>query len=117
MECKLDSATYNKILDNCKKLAATGKKATAIDMDFLSDDDWLVDSAVLNQIRKRKGGFEVYLVFAWASFPFRMLVRRIDWYTNERKALLHASFMTRVASKDPRGTLTVSCDAFNICIN
>jgi hypothetical protein len=117
MKSYLDDHTYQTMLKLLNCLSEIDQAASDLDLVFMEHDYWLSDTAVIQQKKKRKGGVELYLVFADHLNPFRLIVRRIDWYWNDQKASLHSSIICRMAAKDQRGSLKVNLQKFNWCNN
>lgn len=113
-EFNLDDNAYNELLNLLNNQHFTDKVGSKEDMNFLSDDEWLKDTAVVENIVERKGMWEIHLVFAHYKTPLKLIKRVITRYTDRRKALISANYMRRLAAKDQRGTLTVSLDDFKL---
>ncbi|MEO1516926.1 MAG: hypothetical protein AAFV95_18025 [Bacteroidota bacterium] len=111
----LDHGAYGELLDLLNNQHFVERPGCQSDMDFLSDDDWLRDTAVIENIVKRDGMWEIHLVFAHYLDPQKLIKRVISRYTSKSKAELSAWYMRRLAAKDQRGTLTVSLDGFGLC--
>ncbi|GAB4416980.1 MAG: hypothetical protein OHK0039_26790 [Bacteroidia bacterium] len=77
------------------------------DLAFMQDDGWLGDTAVIENLVRRQGTWEIRLVFAHYCNPLRFLSRPITTHTCPRRAAHMASLMRRLAAKDARGTLRV----------
>ena len=84
---------------------------------FLKNDWWLADTAVIDTINYKKGGWEVCFTFANYKKPLQLIVRKVVWCYSEGKAKIAAHYMRRIAAKDQRGTLTVALKDLNLCIN
>ncbi len=113
----LDNMAYNELLNLLDNQHFTEIPGSPGDMDFLSDDWWLRDTAVIENIVQRDGMWEIQLVFAYYLAPCQLIKRCVCRYTNKDKAELSAWYMRRLAGKDQRGTLEVNIDDFNLCIN
>lgn len=111
----LDGFAYEELLNMLNNLHFTEKKGTASDMIFLSDDWWLRDTAVIENIVKREGMWEIHLVFAHYQDPCKLIKRVITRHTDKNKAILSAQYMRRLAAKDQRGTLEVKLEDFTFC--
>ena len=111
----LDDKVYNSLLNLLNNQHFTECAGTSKDMDFLSEDWWLRDTAVVENIVKRGGMWEIHLVFAHYKQPHKLIKRVIDRYTSKDKAELNAWYMKRLAAKDQRGTLKVNLDDFGLC--
>ena len=60
----LDDDAYNELLNMLNNQHFTDRSGHDVDMDFLSDDWWLRDTAVIENIVKSDGMWEIQLVFA-----------------------------------------------------
>lgn len=114
---ELDDSTYNDLLDLLNNQHFTDRPADCSDMEFLSDDWWLRDTAVIENIVKRDGMWEVHLVFAHYQEPEKLIKRVINRYTCKSKAELNAWYMRRLAAKDQRGTLKINPNDFGFCFS
>ncbi|MEM9918320.1 MAG: hypothetical protein AAF990_09515 [Bacteroidota bacterium] len=112
---QLDSAAYNELLNLLNNQHFTDQPGQESDMEFLSDDWWLRDTAVIEMVIQREGMWEIQLVFAHYQEPHKLIKRVISRYTSKRKAELSAWYMRRLAAKDQRGTLKVNLDDFKLC--
>lgn len=111
----LDDNTYEELLDLMNNQHFVNRPGSTVDMDFLSDDWWLRDTAVIENIVKREGMWEIHLVFAHYQEPQKLIKRVISRYTCKSKAEMSAWYMRRLAAKDQRGTLRVNLDDFGLC--
>lgn len=111
----LDKQAYEELLNLLNNQHFTEVPGLPSDMEFLSDDWWLRDTAVIENIVKRKGMWEVHLVFAYYQEPYKLIKRVISCYTSKAKAELTAWYMRRLAAKDQRGTLKVDIKDFKLC--
>ncbi len=111
----LDPVAYDELLNLMNNQHFTDKPGEQSDMDFLSDDWWLRDTAVIENIVRRDGMWEIHLVFAHYQEPQKLIKRVISRYPSKKKAELSAWYMRRLAAKDQRGTLTVKLDDFGLC--
>ena len=114
---QLDNDAYNELLNLLNNQHFTDKPGCQEDMDFLSDDWWLRDTAVIENIVKREGMWEIHLVFAHYQEPKKLIKRVISRFTCKNKAELNAWYMKRLAAKDQRGTLKVNLDDFKLCLS
>ena len=114
-EFYLDGEVYNEMLNLLNNQHFTEKPGIQADMEFLSDDWWLRDTAVVENIVKRKGMWEIHLVFAHYQQPSKLIKRVIAKYASKDKAELNAWYMKRLAAKDQRGTLKVDIKDFKLC--
>ncbi|NUN99550.1 MAG: hypothetical protein HUU01_02920 [Saprospiraceae bacterium] len=113
----LDPALYAQVLDHLSNLFFTDKLGDLKDMDFLSDDRWLSDTAVIDQISVHNGLWLISLVFAHHKTPMKFLMRRITSHACPRRAEMMALYMRRLAAKDQRGTLKIELESFHTTLN
>ncbi len=113
----LDDDAYHVMLCFLDNQHSLEKPANADNLLFLKNDWWLADTAVIETISYKKGGWEVYLTFANYKRPLQLIVRQIIRCYNEGKARTAAYYMRRMAAKDQRGTLTIAVKDLNLCIN
>ena len=112
---QLDAGAYDELLNLLNNQHFTEVPALSEDMDFLSDDWWLRDTAVIENIVAREGMWEIHLVFAHYLQPQKLIKRVISRHVSKDKAELSAWYMSRLAAKDQRGTLKVNLDDFKLC--
>jgi hypothetical protein len=117
MKQVLDDGAYNMMLRFLDNQHFTEKPAAEDNLLFLKNDWWLADTAVIDSINYKKGGWEVYLTFANYKKPLQLIVRMIVRCYSEEKAKTAAHYMRRLAAKDQRGTLEVTIKDLNLCIN
>ena len=91
-----------------------GKKQ---DTEFLINDKWLMNTEVRYHLQKKKGLWELSMIYIAIENPMKFLFRKIDAYPSEKKALTFAKILQRGVRKDARGTLKSDRNAFNICAN
>jgi hypothetical protein len=87
------------------------------DLAFLAQDAWVHNTEVCYRIVPYQGRFHLYMVFIAVETPLRFLVRKIDDYHSEQKALIYAEIFQRGIRKDARGVLKTNRNAFDICLN
>ncbi|MCB0546559.1 MAG: hypothetical protein KDD19_03170 [Phaeodactylibacter sp.] len=114
-EFQLGSEAYDGLLNLLNNQHFTEKPGSNADMAFLSDDWWLQDTAVVDNVVKRAGMWEIQLVFAHYRTPQKLIKRIISRHASRKKALLMAGYMRRLAAKDQRGTLQVDIQDFGLC--
>lgn len=112
---QLGDEAYDQLLNMLNNQHFTERPGAPADMDFLTDDWWLRDTAVIENVVRRDGMWEIQLVFAHHRQPKQFIKRVISRHANRQKALLNASYMRRLAAKDQRGTLQVNIEDFGIC--
>lgn len=108
---------YALMLDGLSNLFFTEKTGLDADMNFYRDDMWLSDTAVIELLQRRKGAWEVTLLFAHHKTPLKFLSRRISSYSCPKRAQLTAQYMRRQAAKDQRGTLTLNINDLHLTLN
>ncbi|MCU0450980.1 MAG: hypothetical protein MUC97_14270 [Bernardetiaceae bacterium] len=106
--CQLDDFAYNALLTWVDQLPLAEKAAQANDLAGLEKDAWLADSAVVAHSVRCQGAWEVRLLFANPSPPYRLLQKTIARYSCPRRAALTAELMRRQAAKDQRGTIKIN---------
>lgn len=111
----LDDGSYDELLNLLNNQHFVEKAGYQTDMEFLSDDWWLRDTAVIENVVKRDGMWEIHLVFAHHLQPQKLIKRVIARYASKDKAEMSAWYMRRLAAKDQRGTLKVNLDDFGFC--
>lgn len=114
---ELDKDSYDALLDFLNNQHFVDKPGLSSDMNFLSDDWWLRDTAVSESVVRREGMWEVQLVFAHYQNPLKLIKRVITRYASLKKAEHHAAYMRRLAAKDQRGTLKVELKDFSLCLS
>lgn len=107
-EFHCDAASYEGMLGMLNNLFSVDGVGQVLDMEFIRNGLWLSDSAVIENLQKRKGAWEINLLFAHHQKPLQFLSRRITSHSCPRKAAIAASLMRRLAAKDQRGTLSVN---------
>lgn len=113
----MDDKSYSDLLAMLGNLHRTERNGADHDLQFIYDNWWLGDTAVIENLALVKGAWEVRLVFAHHKHPLKFLQRSITSFSSEKKAKLTAFYMRKLAAKDQRGTLTVSIDDFAIAVN
>lgn len=111
----LDGETYEQLLRLLDNQHFTDRAGEEGDMRFLTEDWWLRDTAVIENLMKRDGLWEIQLVFAHYREPYKLIKRCISRYSSREKAMLSACYMRRLAAKDQRGTLQVRIEDFGLC--
>jgi hypothetical protein len=106
--CQLDDFAYNHLLMFSEGLLLAEKPAQAQDLERLNQDAWLTDSAVVCHSVRCQGAWEVRLLFANPSPPYRFLQKPIARFSCPRRAALTAELMRRQAAKDQRGTIKIN---------
>ena len=101
-------------MEDLPNIESIGKQA---DLRFLYQDSWLQETVVQYSIECRKGRYWISMIYIDAQNPFRFLIRTINHYSSFSKAQLAALFFQRGIRRDPRGTLKINSDAFDICSN
>ncbi|MEP0985092.1 hypothetical protein [Ekhidna sp.] len=117
MKVYVDRRCYEKLMDFMNIQALLDLKGDFVDLDLFYSDEWLLDSAVIDNVVERNGNWDVFLVFAHVTDPMKLIKRKITRFTSIKKAELAANYMRRLAAKDQRGTLKVRNAAFLNCNN
>lgn len=117
MQPVLDDTAYHEMLCFLDNQHFIEKPADEGNLSFLKNDWWLADTAVIESINYKKGGWEVFLTFANYRKPLQLIVRKIIRCYTQGKARTAAHYMRRLAAKDQRGTLSVKLNDLNLCIN
>ncbi|MEO8763443.1 MAG: hypothetical protein ABI416_04110 [Ginsengibacter sp.] len=117
MKQVLDYEAYKAMLCFLDNQHFLEKPAEEENLLFLKNDWWLADTAVIDTISYIKGGWEVSLTFANYKRPLQLIVRMIIRCYSEGKARTAAHYMRRLAAKDQRGTLEITLNDLNLCIN
>lgn len=113
----LDTKLYEKSLDLLNDLHFLERKGELSDFGFFNDDKWLSETAVIDNLAKVDGQWDIELLFAMHNNPLKFIKRFIVSYSCPRKANLYASIMRRQAAKDQRGTLEVDFKGIQISEN
>lgn len=113
----IDQAAYANLLAGLNNLHFTECKGDLSDFGLYANDQWLADTAVIEQLTRSRGEWQVELLFASIHDPLKFLKRRITSNPCPKRAAQQAHFMRRLAAKDQRGTLTVSAQQLNPCLN
>ena len=113
----IDQAAYANLLSGINNLHFTERMGNPSDFALYSDDQWLADTAVIEQLTRSRGEWQVDLLFASVHNPLKFLKRRITANPCPKRAAQQGYFMRRLAAKDQRGTLTVSASQLNLCFN
>ncbi len=113
----LSSKAYAELLNLMNRQYFCERVGKPNDYSFLQADQWLKDSAVIDQVIRTKEGWAIYLIFAHAVFPYRFIRRFIHRINHPKKATVTAEYMRRQAAKDQRGTLTIQMSDFSLCTN
>ncbi len=114
---KLSSELYAQMLDRLNTLHLTDKLGFEGDLSVFENDYWLCDSAVVERIIRRKGTWDIVLVFVDCVMPLKLLARRITSNTCPNRAAMIGAYMRRLAAKDQRGTISISINQFEIPLN
>ena len=112
MDYSIDKKLYNEILNTLNNQFHTEKAGISADMNFMVNDRWMRDTAVIENIVERRGLWKIFLVFAHYKNPLLLIRREISVCFAQKKALIYAQYMRRIAAKDPRGTLTLDIKDF-----
>lgn len=113
----LDESVRTALRSYMISLEHIDKPAEKINLYFLHDDIWLMDSAVIEHIIYKKGCWDVFLVFAHHKFPLQLFVRFMVSCISESRGKATAYYMRKMAAKDQRGTLSIQLKDLNLSIN
>lgn len=108
----LDKKSYENLMDFMNLQQSTDQKGDSPDFNLFYKDEWLMNSAVIDNIVLRNGNWDIYLVFAHVDNPFKIIKKKITKCFSLQKAIFTANHMRRLAAKDQRGTLTVDPHSF-----
>ncbi|HEY0299106.1 MAG TPA: hypothetical protein VGB84_07795 [Arachidicoccus sp.] len=111
----IEEKAYEAMLDFIQNMYAVDKPGVPLDAEFILDDFWLQDTVVIENVERRHGAWDIYLVFAHYLQPLKFIKRKITNFADFKKAELTAHYMRRLAAKDQRGTMTI--DLNSILIN
>ncbi len=117
LKIRFDDGAYSSMLDCIITFHNTNIAAANFDVDFIQDDYWLQNTAVIENIERRKGCWQIYLVFAHHRQPLKFIKRSITSSSCYSKAVLMAHYMRRLAAKDQRGTLVINMSDVNFNFN
>ncbi len=117
MKVGIDRAAYKLLLAYKRSCFDTGKRGKTTDLEFLHEDTWLRDTAVVDWVVRIRGTWRIYLVFVHHKRPFLFIKRFIKTQISERRAIMEAEYMKRLAAKDQRGTLILEEQIFEVCEN
>lgn len=93
------------------------QKGSPNDLKSLAEEQWLINALVRQYISQRNGRFWVKIIFFNPTYPFQLKVKEIDHYSRRKTAEQFAKIFQRGIQRDPRGTLKMNNNAFNICAN
>ena len=113
----IDDLVYTNMLEYLHLQAKAESLGNSKDIAFITQDYWLQDTAVVENIQHRNGEWNICLVFAHHLTPLKFIKRKIVNCTSEKKAILTAYYMRRLAAKDQRGTLVINSSVFNTNFN
>lgn len=114
-KCDIDYKTYSWLLKNInQEVLLDSTNAPSSDLNFIKEEAWLCDTAVINKIDKRNGTYIISLVFAHAKNPLKLLIRPITEMNCKKKARMMSEIFKRQAAKDQRGTITIKKERLNI---
>jgi hypothetical protein len=116
-KCKISERVLSEMRNFLDKEKYVGQTAQPDDILFLTDGAWLKDTAVIDGISNRQGGWDVYMIFAHYKNPLQLIVRSITRCFSEQKARAVAFYIRKEAAKDRRGTLSVSIKDIGLCDN
>lgn len=108
----IDSDVYTSMLKYIDGFSLTEAIGKSDDANFINEDFWLQDTAVIENIECRSGEWNIYLLFAHHLSPLKFIKRKIVNVSCPKKAFLTAHYMRRQAAKDQRGTLVINMKLF-----
>ena len=108
----IQDEAYAAMLEYLDQFPSTERMGRCDDAQFINEDFWLQDTAVIENLECRAGEWNIYLVFAHHLIPLKFIKRKIVIIACEKKAILTAHYMRRQAAKDQRGTLAVNMQLF-----
>lgn len=114
---RITSHIYSGLLDAINNMHFQEQPGRGTDLQFIWDEFWLQDTAVIENIKFYRGMHYVGLIFAHHRNPLKFLCRNITAYPDKKKAVISAHYMRRQAAKDQRGTLMVSSQSFHLNMN
>ena len=86
-------------------------------MNFITENDWLRDTVVIDHIIEREGMWEVHLVFAHFRQPQKLINRVIARFASFQKAEANVKHLRQQAAKDQHRMLTINPDTLDLCTN
>lgn len=113
----IDKQCYEVLMDFMNVQSVFDQRGEYLDLNLFYSDEWLLDSAVIENVTERNGNWDIYLVFAHIVDPLKLIKRKITKCTTLKRAELTANHMRRLAAKDQRGTLKIDDSIFLSCNN
>ena len=113
----MDDKSYEDLLSMINNLHLTEKAGIDQDINFIYEDWWLGDTAVIDNLVKVEGAWQIRLLFAHHKQPLKFLQKSIVSFASKPKAELTAFYMRRLAAKDQRGTLNLDLNDFDLPLN
>ncbi|RMF01665.1 MAG: hypothetical protein D6772_04470, partial [Bacteroidetes bacterium] len=92
-------------------------KANWQDLSFLREERWLQRAHVCLYLRLRANHYWVVLTYADSTQPLRVRLRYINDYPSLTKARQFGEVFVKNVGRDPRGTLKINTDAFDLRYN
>ena len=108
----VDRKCYENLIHALNLQQSADMKGEFTDFDLFYSDDWLLNSAVIENIIPRNGNWDIYLVFAYVGNPLKLIKKKITRCITQKNADLTANYMRRLAAKDQRGTLKIDESQF-----
>lgn len=87
------------------------------DAQFLFDHSWLKDTSVSEYLVKKRGQWEIHLVFADTKFPFQLIKKRIATSPTFAMAQRMGYYYKRTTGRDKNGTLHIDPNYFKVVLN
>lgn len=113
----IDDSAYENMLDLMNIAAGAERPGGIKDINFINDEYWLQDTAVIENIEYHFGEWDIFLVFAHHLLATKLIRRKIARYSSYQKACLAGHYMRRLAAKDQRGTLAVQPNLIKLTFN
>ncbi|MBU0697799.1 hypothetical protein [Sediminibacterium sp.] len=111
---ELQEEVYNKMLLYLDELLNLETIGSQKDVQFIHQDFWLQNTAVIENIEIINGEWNIFLLFADHLAPLKFLKRKIIQYSSFKKAVFNAQYMRRQAAKDQRGTIIIDIKYFKL---
>lgn len=111
----IEAATVLKLY--LKEQVKIDTKAFEKEVQFINEDNWIKDAAVIETIICAQGNWQVSLIFALHSNPLQLIVRNIKSCISEQKATRSIDFMKKEIAINSAPTLPISIDLLKLCTN
>jgi|LauGreDrversion4_2_1035121.scaffolds.fasta_scaffold05357_3 hypothetical protein len=111
---RLQEEVYDSMLLYLDESMNLEKIGNQNDVQFIHQDFWLQNTAVIENIESVNGEWNIFLLFADHLTPLKFLKRKIIQYSSFKKAVFNAQYMRRQAAKDQRGTIIIDIKNFEL---